>query len=318
MTLKISYISIHKKQGVLSFLLIFFTCASFAQTIKVRGEYKSVSLKYYSLDEACQLCYDYARREALASTFGEGLVGRTVITGDEQGSQMRDIQETFAKGTWVKTLKKDFETFDIEPEGKNQKKRTYLTCWIEGLAKKIPTDQRTIYATPRSISSSDSTAIPPTLENESGTKQYQFRHMSDFFLDVSTPEQGYLKIFYTDFTDVWQLFPYRSMPLNTKDQKTTTLLKPQKIYRLFDKTKPGFSIPNAWVEEVQLQAARAIDLDKVIVVLTKDYISPPNLLEVESEFPAMAYDQFIKWMESYRQKLEGDFASKDIFILLQK
>ena len=123
MTLKISYISIHKKQGVLSFLLIFFTCASFAQTIKVRGEYKSVSLKYYSLDEACQLCYDYARSEALASTFGEGLVGRTVITGDEQGSQMRDIQETFAKGTWVKTLKKDFETFDIEPEGKNQKKR---------------------------------------------------------------------------------------------------------------------------------------------------------------------------------------------------
>ncbi|MEO0585797.1 MAG: hypothetical protein AAF135_26540, partial [Bacteroidota bacterium] len=65
---------------------------SFAQTNqsrKVRGEYEAVSLAYYSLDEACQLCYDYARREALASTFGEGLVGRTVITGDEQGSQMR-------------------------------------------------------------------------------------------------------------------------------------------------------------------------------------------------------------------------------------
>ncbi|MEO1417796.1 MAG: hypothetical protein AAFW00_21110 [Bacteroidota bacterium] len=293
---------------------------SFAQTNqsrKVRGEYEAVSLAYYSLDEACQLCYDYARKEAVIAAFGEGVISRNVLIMDENGvDQMKTVQETFPLGTWVKTLNQGFDT--IEQEGKKRQKKIYIKCWIEGIIKEIARSPFPIQAAPRVSPSPDSSTIPPTLENESGTKQYQFKHESDFFLDVSSPEQGFLKVFYTDFTDVWQLFPYRSMPLHNKDQKAKTLLLPNRKYCLFDPSQPGFPISKGWVDPVQLISERAIDLDKVIIVLTKPYISSPNIIEEAGEFPAVPYNDFIKWMEGHRQRLGSDFSSKELFILLQK
>ncbi|MEM9846446.1 MAG: hypothetical protein AAF847_01055 [Bacteroidota bacterium] len=189
------------------------------KTFRVKVEDQIEVDRNESLEQTKYRLIKLLQRKAIEEKFGSNFysgsslrIESTNQDGEASGKETyKTITNSYAKGIWVETIKKHFETIHVDERGRQE---TWLHCTLEGRIMEITEAQYDLVTEPMSC----------LLQ---GCERTDFRNENEFYLKFQSPVDGYVSV-YLDLTqdDIVQfLLPSHSAFAEVQADQEVVLFK---------------------------------------------------------------------------------------------
>ncbi len=249
----------------------------------------------YTKETTKQKAKELAIINAIENVLGSYVEQETTIKIEEGNTNFKIVGNTKVKGDWLKTSSEAYEEHRVASKnkvGKGNINEIWITCTIKGVVREI---------------------IKPALHFEAITlncpqkicRTTTYYNNEQFYLNFSTPSDGYLSVYIVEEDNVYRLLPYAEMPANYVD---AIQVKADKSYLLFSPSENhdyfhDFS-PNQ-VDEIVMTTDVAKEYADLYVVFSTSPFAKPILsdgvkLQSGSLPKSLSKNKFEKWIADNR------------------